>query len=392
MADRILILGASARAAAASARRAGFTPFAVDLFADRDTQILCERVWRCPFDRYPEGLFELAKHAPPMPWMYTGGLENYPELVGELAKERELWGNGPEVLKRVRDPFELSSILSMKGLAHPEPRRSGETLDPAKRWLRKPICGSGGFGIRVVLKNEQSEPSADYYFQEFIPGPPMSAVFTATRSNPRMFSFCSQLIGTPWLHAKDFQYAGNLGPVKVEGCDIQDVYLRGFRLVDRVRMTGIFGVDFIPHADASYIIEVNPRYTASVEVHELTTGISAIRESQSLAFDSDRGLTPLARQSIVGKAIYYAPHRITFPASGPWDESLSHVLDVWRRPDFADIPHPGDIIEAGQPVITILTEADTESACLARLQSRAAELDRLFGFSPSPRTVDAHDE
>ena len=33
MAERILILGASARAAAASARRAGLEPFAIDLFA-----------------------------------------------------------------------------------------------------------------------------------------------------------------------------------------------------------------------------------------------------------------------------------------------------------------------------------------------------------------------
>ena len=38
MAGRILILGASARAAAASALRAGLEPFAIDLFADRDTR------------------------------------------------------------------------------------------------------------------------------------------------------------------------------------------------------------------------------------------------------------------------------------------------------------------------------------------------------------------
>jgi predicted ATP-grasp superfamily ATP-dependent carboligase len=86
---------------------------------------------------------------------------------------------------------------------------------------------------------------------------------------------------------------------------------------------------------------------------------------------------------VIGKAIYYTPHRLTFPASGPWDDSIRHAADVWRRSDFADVPHPGEVIEAGHPVLTILTEADTESACLSRLQSRAAELDRLFGF-PTP--------
>ena len=68
MADRVLILGASARAAAASARRAGLDPFAIDLFADADTEQICDCL-RCPPDRYPEGLFELARQAPPMPWM-----------------------------------------------------------------------------------------------------------------------------------------------------------------------------------------------------------------------------------------------------------------------------------------------------------------------------------
>ncbi|MBL8864784.1 MAG: ATP-dependent carboligase, partial [Planctomycetia bacterium] len=75
--ERLLIVGASGRAAAASARRTGFEPFVLDLFADADTERLAT-VWKLPFDQYPHGFVELAKRVPPMPWMYTGGLENYP--------------------------------------------------------------------------------------------------------------------------------------------------------------------------------------------------------------------------------------------------------------------------------------------------------------------------
>ena len=130
-------------------------------------------------------------------------------------------------------------------------------------------------------------------------------------------------------------------------------------------------------------MEINPRYTASTEVYELRSGcpvmLGKIAEHQQDGADCFApGITP----DIVGKAIYYAPHRLTVPASGPWDESLAHADDVWRRPDFADIPHPGEVIEPGHPVLTILTEAPDEAACLAQLQSRAAELDRLFGFTP----------
>jgi hypothetical protein len=82
---------------------------------------------------------------------------------------------------------------------------------------------------------------------------------------------------------------------------------------------------------------------------------------------------------VVGKAVYYAPHRITFPDSGPWDESLIHCTEVWRRPDFADIPDPGTPVEAGHPVLTILTEGKNEADCLRQLKTRATELDHLLG-------------
>lgn len=89
-------------------------------------------------------------------------------------------------------------------------------------------------------------------------------------------------------------------------------------------------------------------------------------------------LQPPPEPRTVGKAIYYAPHHLTFPASGPWDDSLAHADDVWRRPDFADIPHAGDAIERGHPVLTILADGADYGDCLDRLQSRAADLDRLF--------------
>ncbi len=117
---------------------------------------------------------------------------------------------------------------------------------------------------------------------------------------------------------------------------------------------------------------MNPRYVASLEVHEFATGTSLLQRAEP----------PPSATRTVGKAVYYAPARLTFPGSGPWEESLTLVADnPWNRPDFADIPHPGEVIEPGHPVLTILTEADTESECRSRLQSRAAELDRLFGFA-----------
>src|SRR6478609_7195881 len=97
----LIVLGASARAAAFSIRRAGYQPYAIDLFADRDLAAICPAV---KIQRYPHDFFVSLAAAPQAPWIYTGGLENYPRLVDRLADVRPLLGNPGGVLRSVRDP------------------------------------------------------------------------------------------------------------------------------------------------------------------------------------------------------------------------------------------------------------------------------------------------
>ncbi len=52
--------------------------------------------------------------------MYTGALENHPELVDQMAWIAPLLGNPGEVLARVRSPWELSKALNMAGFLFPE--------------------------------------------------------------------------------------------------------------------------------------------------------------------------------------------------------------------------------------------------------------------------------
>src|SRR5271163_767652 len=102
----LLIFGASTRAAAFSALRAGLHPSCVDLFADADLQARCP-VTRLCGSRYPQEILEEALQGPNRPWMYTGCLENHPKLVKALAKERKLWGNDHRCLKQARSPDHL---------------------------------------------------------------------------------------------------------------------------------------------------------------------------------------------------------------------------------------------------------------------------------------------
>ena len=85
---RLLLIGASVRAAAFSALRAQLTPTGADLFADSDLEACCPIV-RIEASSYPGAVRELARAAPPSPWMYAGGLEHHPELIDLIAAERE---------------------------------------------------------------------------------------------------------------------------------------------------------------------------------------------------------------------------------------------------------------------------------------------------------------
>src|SRR6266436_2623844 len=97
----LLIVGASARAAAFSALRAGLRPWCADLFADVDLRARCPAQQLSP-EQYPHGFLEMVRQAPPGPWIYTGGLENRRALVRHICRLRPLWGNDAGVLRRVR--------------------------------------------------------------------------------------------------------------------------------------------------------------------------------------------------------------------------------------------------------------------------------------------------
>ncbi len=382
----ILIVGASGRAAAESAVRAGWRPLVIDLFADEDTLRCCE-VLKCPLDEFPHGFVALARRAPPGPWMYTGGLENFPEVVEAITRSRTLFGVHPEVLKRARDPFALAELVPM-----PAMRKAGEPLDPAKRWLRKPLRGSGGFGIEELPLAGRASDGSDadagpsnprtfppfapslarpangndpdgFYAQQWLDGPPRSALFLFPHSGPPdPLGVCAQLSGEAWLNAPPFRYCGNIGPLPIDSALTAE--LLGIAAALRpLGMRGLIGIDFIRTADGIRVLEVNPRYTASVELYERSLGRSLLAEHIGcFGTPPPKALAGSVRgdRKIHGKAILYAERPFEAPVDHPW-----------RGPRFADIPPVGSIVAAGRPVVSLFASGDTESECRERLMELA---------------------
>jgi predicted ATP-grasp superfamily ATP-dependent carboligase len=371
----LLIIGASARAAAFSALRARLRPECADLFADADLRVRCPVHAVAPGD-YPRGLLNVPAWSAAGPWLYTGALENRPGLIEQLERLRvPLWGNGAAVLRRVRSPFEVSRVLRRAGLPCPAVLRSNAPPGTG-RWLLKPIAGAGGAGIQ--LWNGAASPPGfkrPSYFQALVEGDSYAAAFVAESASARLLGVTRQLVGVAWLHAAPFHYCGSVGPLEPDPAQRLAYEALGTALARGFGLRGLFGVDCVVRDGVPYPVEVNPRYTASVEVHEYATGLRALAMHRRV-FDPEAPEPPgpHAPAGVVGKAILFARAPLCFP---DWPNPLPGVDTL---PSFADIPIPGTVIEAGRPVLTLFRRAATVDDCLSELRRQAADLDRrLFG-------------
>ena len=135
-------------------------------------------------------------------------------------------------------------------------------------------------------------------------------------------------------------------------------------------LRGLFGVDCVMHGGVPYPVEINPRYTASVEVLEHATGLVAMDVHRRAFTDELGDFHPAQRagRRVIGKAILYARQRLVMPADGPWTASFDQPATGFR--EFADISHPGELIDQGQPVMSLFAQADTAANCVVELQQR----------------------
>jgi len=391
MSKAIVIVGASARAAAFSARRAGLSPVTADLFADVDLQANCptSRV-----ERYPTGLLKVMRALPAAgeggsaAWMYTGGLENWPRLVARLAAARTLYGNGPDVLRRVRDPAVLSKVLADGGFLFPEtlvPCRDGTAVDrlPLRgKWLCKPRRSSGGLGIRVWRGEwaDQAERGG-HYFQRRIAGTPCAAVFVAAGSESSLLGVAGQLIGPTWCGVGAFRYAGSIGPMSVSASIRQTFEAIGRHLSRQFGLVGLFGVDAVVRDDEVWVIEVNPRYTASIEILERALGVPTVawhvracREGRLPAETTDEASPGSAARSTstFGKAILFAERDVVvLPEFGQYVERQNAGRD-WPR--IADVPAVGSRIAGGWPITTVFAAGRDAADVVAELRQRSGEV------------------
>jgi predicted ATP-grasp superfamily ATP-dependent carboligase len=374
--NSIVIVGVSTRSAAASCVRAGFDPICLDLFGDRDLRKMADVHVLRDLNDAVEKLQQLENRCDrSTPLMYTGGVENRPDLIEYAESRWALWGCDPRSVLAVRDPVRLAAALraadcpALQVQLHTPPNDAG--------WLCKPLRSGGGLGIIRWTSGSRLVPPG-CYFQEFRRGQPMSALFAAFRGERQceLIGVCRQLVGTPWLDAPEFGWSGALGDVDVPAETRTILMQIGQLLLDEFEVAGLVGIDFIlDEHGIPWVTEVNPRYTGSVEVLERSLALSTIRrhaECFHQVFDTSTGCNATQSERAplrVGKAVLYT--------------TRDRIADTreWTLPDpdsplplIADVPSDGQLIPAGGPICSLLVQGNSVSECELALEEWAGRV------------------
>lgn len=362
----VLIVGASARAAAHSAIRAGLRPAAIDLFADRDLAAVAPCLAVDP-GGYPDNLVEAARRMPHAPWMFTGGIENHPDLVDQLRGSRPLWGCGPASLRTSRDPSRWAEVLHDAGLPAPMVRLDPTGLPRDGSWLQKPLHSSGGVGIAPW--NAPMAPEASLvaqYYQEYVDGSAASAVFIGDGRGATLLGVTRQFLGKP---EAAFAYAGGVTPP--DWPDLPGLRRRiasaGEAVASAFELVGLFGLDMIVAGDAPWVVEVNHRYTASVELIELSLELSWLNAHRAACVRRVRPDPPGPARRFVAKRVVWAERDAVCPYGDAGSEGPRPAFEV---PEAADLPEPGTRFRRGDPVVTVFSEGSTLDVCLETLKDR----------------------
>ena len=365
---RLLVAGVTTRALAVSAARAGWRVTAVDAFGDADLRAVATVVTLSGHGRARFTPAAAAHASGPViadAVAYTSNFENHPAAVAALSVGRRLLGNTPEVLEQIRNPLILMRSLRRRGFVVPATRASAPPSGSPDQWLRKPRRSGGGHGTAAWKRGPVSRSA---YLQARVAGMPGSIAFLSDGHHALPIGLSRQLVGERAFGSHGFRYCGSL----LAGGD-RPLFDRDDELSAMARalaeavteefgLVGLNGLDFVARDGVAYPIEVNPRYSASMELVERSGGGSLFTRHER-ACAGVLAEEPPARRTVAGKAIVFARRSVTIGDTRRWTSFA-----------IADVPHRGERIARGHPICTVFAEGRDADECHARLVREAGRV------------------
>ncbi len=347
-APALLLVAVSARALGQAARRAGFTPIAIDAFGDKDTRQACRATFVVENAMGGFAQTELADmvarvvrdHAP-VGLVYGSGFDDCPERLAALNRWLPVLGCAPEALARAKDPRAFAAACASAGIDHPQ---IGFATPPAGALLKR-RGGSGGLHIQEATR----APGVEEYWQRRVEGRAVSLLFTVDARALTPIAWSEQWTA-PSAQAP-FRYAGAAGPLDLT--PPADLLPKLASLSRDLGLSGLASADFLDDGERFWLLEINPRPGATLDLFDDDDDSLLARHLGAVA-------TPVKARSPRAAVIVYAER----DAIAPWD---------WPE-GAADLPAAGTSISAGAPICTVTAAAGDVEAAKSLAQARARRL------------------
>ena len=440
--EPLIIVGSSARAAAQSAVRAGFSPWCIDQFGDRDLVDVSDNVHTV--SDWPNEIESIIQSTPQAEWIYTGALENHPAHVEKLAHQRSLAGCNGESLSKLRDPTWLAETLTKASLPSLPVVVPAAAISNSGEWIVKPLASAAGIGIRDFSSSGLDACELGrHYLQRKTRGHVLSGLYIGVENSARLLGLCEQVCRGTDSGELCYVYSGSFGPLSVDDvskfrplspktlarqqfqttniqranvsgekeqdCEVSesdaaaevfgDVFEQAQKVGSAIEaairaegayLKGLFGIDFILDDETGklWTLEVNPRYTASTEIYERAFDWPLIRWHVDACCGRDFEDTTLldsqpgnGEWSNHGKLIVYAERDFATPDILPLARRLSFNGHTGPSVSVSDIPQIGTLIQKNEPVCTLLTAHTDLTTCREILTSASRELLKLIDQS-----------
>ena len=364
----------------AAATEAGYQVTAIDGFADQQTVELAHVAILVAYDEYGFNatalLGEIAKldATEYLGFVYGSGFEAQPDLLEAISGTIPLIGNVPSSVKAVKTPARFFATLKLANIAHPKTYLQ-PTMEPLAGYLQKFSGGCGGTHIKIVT-DKVSRFESNRYYQEKIDGQPVSLLFLACANKIAPVGFNEQCISP--TTTMPFRYGGAVSQIKLN-LSLQKQMIEAAKvLTQQFNLVGLNSLDAIVQDDILYVLEVNPRLSASfdlyatdsVERNLMDLHIQASLDDKSLlTMDVNKSMPVIPRSKAC--VVIYAIEDMSISATFAWPD---WVIDCPYSQEKKD-----DIrLLAGKPICSVVAQAYDADVAKEIVDTRVEIINNLL--------------
>jgi predicted ATP-grasp superfamily ATP-dependent carboligase len=280
----------------------------------------------------------------------------------EISKTIPLLGNLASTVQAIKEPAVFFSSLEKCEIRFPAISYAYPNIHEVI-FLRKKIGGCGGTHITYA---NQSVHSEDCYYQQYIDGRSISLLFLANHRDIEVIGFNEQWI-SPSI-SEPFRYGGAVSNIDLPSHVQHQLIDAAKKLTKTYELVGLNSLDAILKDDMIFVLEINPRLSATVDLYDYCYNNLIERHIkvclQNIKDSVDEKIHYVTTSS-KAHAIVYADFNCIVPINFEW-------------PDWVvDTPKELTEVLSYEPLCTVLAVADNaeEAKQLAHIRVRIMQLE-----------------